>query len=55
VPDDGARYSLGAELSTDVVLGYFAPLTISGGGAWRGGPVSSDRGWAAFVRLGHAF
>ena len=55
VPDDGLRYSLGAELSVDTVLGYVVPLTISGGAAWRGGPVSEDRGWAAFVRLGRAF
>jgi hypothetical protein len=55
LPDDGVRYSLGAELSADTVLGYFAPLTISAGAAWRGGPVSEDRGWASFVRVGRAF
>jgi WD40 repeat protein len=54
-PNDGVRYSLGAELSVDTVLGYFAPLTFSGGAAWRGGPVSRDRGLAAFVRVGRAF
>ena len=54
-PNDGIRYSLGAELSVDTVLGYFAPLTFSGGAAWRGGPVSRDRGFTAFVRVGRAF
>ena len=54
-PDDGVSYSLGAELSADTVFGYFAPLTFSGGVAWRGGPVSHDRGFAAFVRVGRAF
>ena len=54
-PDDGLRYSLGAELSIDAVLGYFAPLTFSAGAAWRGGPVSRDRGVAAFFRVGRAF
>jgi hypothetical protein len=53
--DDGVRYSLGAELSVDTILGYFVPLTFSGGAAWRGGPLSRDRGWAAFVRVGRAF
>ena len=54
-PNDGVSYSLGAELSADTVFGYFAPLTFSGGVAWRGGPVSRDRGFAAFVRVGRAF
>ena len=53
--NDGVSYSLGAELSADTVFGYFAPLTFSGGVAWRGGPVSRDRGFAAFVRVGRAF
>jgi hypothetical protein len=53
--DDGVRYALGAELSVDTVLGYFAPLTFTGGGVWRGGPLERDRGFAAFVRVGRAF
>jgi hypothetical protein len=53
-PDDGMRYSLGAELSVDTILGYFAPLTFSGGAVWRGGPIARDRGFAAFVRVGRA-
>jgi hypothetical protein len=55
MPNDGLSYSLGAELSADAVFGYFAPLTVTGGAAWRGGPVSRDRGFAAFVRVGRAF
>ena len=49
------RYSVGAELSLDTVLGYFAPLTFTAGGAWRRGPDPDDRGFAAFARIGRAF
>ena len=49
------RYSVGAELSVDTVLGYFAPVTFTAGGAWRDGPDPDDRGFAAFARIGRAF
>ena len=47
------RTSTGAELSADVVVLHYVPLTITGGVAWtRGG--DRDRG-AAFARIGYAF
>jgi hypothetical protein len=49
------RYSIGAELSMDAIVGYFAPLTFSTGAAWRGGPDTDERGFAAFARIGKAF
>jgi Tol biopolymer transport system component len=49
------RSSLGAEISLDTVLGYFLPVTLTAGGAWRGGPDPDDRGFAAFARVGRAF
>lgn len=49
------RYSVGAELSMDTMLGYFAPLTFAAGGAWRNGPDPDARGFAAFARIGRAF
>jgi Tol biopolymer transport system component len=49
------RYSAGAEVSIDTILGYFAPLTLAAGGAWRDGPDPDGRGFAAFVRVGRAF
>jgi hypothetical protein len=52
---DDIRSSMGAELSIDTILGYFLPLTFSGGAAWRRGPDERDRGFAAFARVGRAF
>jgi Tol biopolymer transport system component len=49
------RYSLGGELSFDTVVGYFAPITVSVGGAWLSSPVREERGFASFVRVGRAF
>ncbi|MGB2715745.1 MAG: BamA/TamA family outer membrane protein [Vicinamibacterales bacterium] len=49
------RSSVGAELSLDTVLGYFLPVTFSGGAAWRRGPDPDDRGFAVFARVGRAF
>jgi hypothetical protein len=49
------RSSIGGELSLDTVFGYFLPLTVSAGGAWRRGPDPDDRGFAAFARIGRAF
>jgi hypothetical protein len=49
------RYSVGAELSIDTVLGFFAPVTFAAGGVWRVGPDPGERGLAAFARVGRAF
>jgi hypothetical protein len=49
------RSSVGVELSVDTILGYFLPVTFSGGAAWRRGPDEGDRGLAAFARVGRAF
>ena len=49
------RTSFGAELSLDVVVGYGLPLTFTAGGAWRNDPVTGQRGFAAFGRVGRAF
>jgi hypothetical protein len=45
------RYSVGAELSLDTVIGYVLPLTFTTGAAW----VSADRGFTVFGRIGRAF
>jgi surface antigen Omp85-like protein/WD40 repeat protein len=51
-----AKVSLGAELSVDVVAGYFFPITVTAGAA-RGhdgsGSVSDQTTW--YLRLGRAF
>jgi hypothetical protein len=49
------RRSLGAELSFGTVVGYWMPLTITAGGAWRDDPATRRDGWAAFGRIGWAF
>lgn len=49
------RSSIGAELSIDTVLGYFLPITVSTGAAWRRGPDPDARGFVAFARIGRAF
>ena len=48
-------YSAGAEISADTVLGYYLPVTLSAGAAWRNGPDPDDRGVAVFARIGRAF
>ena len=50
------KTSLGGELSTNVVAGYFFPFTITAGGAWGHDPtgVVGD-GAVAYVRVGRAF
>lgn len=48
---DDVRYSFGAELSLDTVVGYAFPLTFTAGVAW----VSTDRDVAVFGRVGRAF
>jgi hypothetical protein len=54
--DTGFRRSdvhttIGAELSMDAVIGYSLPMTLTTGAAW----ISSERGFAAFGRIGRAF
>jgi hypothetical protein len=49
------RSSIGAELSTDIVLGHYLPLTLAGGGAWIRDPVSGRSDAAVFGRVGRAF
>ena len=49
------RYSIGAELSIDTVLVFVAPVTFTGGVAWRKSPDPDERGLAGFVRIGRAF
>jgi hypothetical protein len=57
-PDAAAgdlRTSMGGELSLDVVLGHYLPVTFSGGAAWTHDPVNSHAGGAIFGRIGRAF
>ena len=49
------HYSIGLEVSMDVVLGYVAPVTFTAGTAWRDSPRSRQGGLAAFARIGRAF
>jgi hypothetical protein len=47
------RTSVGGELSADVVVLHYVPLTLAGGAAWTHGGVR-DRA-AVFARIGYAF
>jgi hypothetical protein len=49
------RTSTGAELSSDIVLGHYLPLTITGGIALRRDPSRVQSGAAGFWRIGYAF
>ena len=49
------RTSVGGELSLDLVLGHYLPLTLSTGAAWTRDPVYARRGAAVFGRVGRAF
>jgi dipeptidyl aminopeptidase/acylaminoacyl peptidase len=50
------KTSLGAELSLDTVIGYFAPITFTAGVAWRhDGARRHPGGPAFFARVGRAF
>ncbi|MEO5897724.1 MAG: hypothetical protein ABIS06_18695 [Vicinamibacterales bacterium] len=49
------RTSIGGELSADVVLGYWVPLTLASGIAWRHDPAHAVKGATAFFRIGRAF
>ena len=49
------RTSIGGELSLDIVLGHYLPVTLAGGAAWTH-DVIGDRSRAAFFgRIGRAF
>jgi hypothetical protein len=49
------RRSIGGELSTDIVLIHYVPLTIAGGAAWTHDPVAGRDRAAGFARVGYAF
>lgn len=53
--DRRRRTSAGLELSADVVLGYFLPVTFASGVAWRHDPTGIVHGPAFFARVGRAF
>jgi hypothetical protein len=50
------KYSAGAEISADVVVGYALPITFATGAAWGhdGSGLVAD-GWRTYVRIGKAF
>jgi hypothetical protein len=50
------KASAGAQLSADLVAGFFSPLTVSVGGAWgHDGSQRVDDGVTAYFRVGKAF
>nr|MBA2602770.1 hypothetical protein [Acidobacteriota bacterium] len=49
------KLSVGAEISTDTVVGFALPVTFTAGAAWRRGIAEGERSMAAFVRVGRAF
>jgi hypothetical protein len=50
------KTSFGGEISARMVVGFFAPLTITGGAAWGhdGSGTVSDRA-TVYARVGYAF
>ena len=52
---EDVRRSVGAELSFDTVLGWYVPMTIATGVAWRHDPSGRQTGAAFFARIGRAF
>jgi len=52
--DEGWRRAAGAELSTDVVIGYALPIAASVGVAWSDG-AGGSHGATLYARLGRAF
>jgi hypothetical protein len=54
-PGSAWRRSVGGELSLDLVLASFAPVTLAGGVAWRHDPRGGAEGAAFFARIGRAF
>jgi hypothetical protein len=49
------RTSIGAEVSLDVVILHYVPLTLASGAAWTRDPVAHRQRAAFFGRIGHAF
>jgi hypothetical protein len=49
------RTSLGGELSANIVVVHYLPLTITGGGSWTRDPVAARSRAAIFGRVGYAF
>lgn len=49
------RRSAGVEISSDLVVGHYLPLTVSTGVAWRHDPAGARGGAAWFARVGRAF
>jgi WD40-like Beta Propeller Repeat len=49
------RTSTGAEVSLDVVILHYVPLTLATGAAWTRDPVTRRQRAAFFGRIGHAF
>jgi outer membrane protein assembly factor BamA len=53
---DSIKTSVGGEISADIVLGYYVPVTFTAGAAWGHDGAGSSRGGATFyARVGHAF
>jgi hypothetical protein len=50
-----ARLSIGAELSTDTVVGFALPVTFTAGAAWRRDGAAGGSGVVSFGRIGRAF
>jgi hypothetical protein len=53
--EGGITTSTGLELSCDLVLGYYFPLTVTSGVAWGRSDAPQATRVAAFVRVGRAF
>ena len=49
------KSSVGGELSTDIVILHFVPLTFTGGAAWTHDGASGRQRGAVFARFGYAF
>ena len=50
------KTSLGAELSSDIIAGYYFPFTLTAGAAWGHDGSGSVAGGATFyARIGRAF
>ena len=49
------KTAVGAELSADVVVLHYLPLTITGGAAWTRNPTADHRRGSFFGRIGYAF
>jgi outer membrane protein assembly factor BamA len=49
------RTAAGGELSIDLVLFHFLPVTLAGGGAWTRDPAAARGRGKLFGRIGYAF